>query len=88
MLSIKWCECSCAEMLLIAALGLIVNIFSIKLLDPHTHNDLNIQGVFLHIITDPVSALSVIIAALLVHRQLQFIHKRSHLIHKQLQFIH
>lgn len=54
-------------MLLIAVLGLIINIFSIKLLHPHTHNDLNLQGVFLHVIADTLSSLSVIIAALLVH---------------------
>ncbi len=54
-------------MLLIAILGLIVNIFSIKLLHPHTHNDLNLQGAFLHIIADTVSSVGVIIAALLVH---------------------
>ncbi|WP_392534762.1 cation diffusion facilitator family transporter [Nostoc sp. C117] len=54
-------------MLFIAFLGLIVNIFSMKLLHPHTHNDLNLQGVFLHVIADTVSSVGVIIAALLVH---------------------
>ncbi|ODG97968.1 cation transporter [Nostoc sp. KVJ20] len=54
-------------MLFIAVLGLIVNIFSIKWLHPHTHNDLNLQGVFLHVIADTVSSVGVIIAALLIH---------------------
>jgi cobalt-zinc-cadmium efflux system protein len=54
-------------MLLIAVLGLIVNLFSITLLHPHTHDDLNLRGAFLHVIADTVSSLGVIIAALVVH---------------------
>jgi cobalt-zinc-cadmium efflux system protein len=54
-------------MLSIAVFGLIVNLFSIRLLHPHTHNDLNLQGAFLHVIADTMSSVGVIIAALVVH---------------------
>lgn len=54
-------------MLAIAVLGLIVNLLNITLLHPHTHNDLNLHGVLLHIIADTASSVGVIIAALVVH---------------------
>ncbi|WP_238553715.1 cation diffusion facilitator family transporter [Fortiea contorta] len=54
-------------MLAIAVFGFGVNLLSIKLLHPHTHNDLNLQGAFLHVIADTISSLGVIIAALVVH---------------------
>ncbi|MBD0387125.1 MAG: cation transporter [Nostoc sp. C3-bin3] len=54
-------------MLAIAVLGLIVNLLNINLLHPHTHDDLNLRGAFLHVIADTVSSVGVIIAALAVH---------------------
>ena len=54
-------------MLGIAVLGLIVNLLNITLLHPHTHDDLNLRGAFLHVIADTASSVGVIIAALAVH---------------------
>lgn len=54
-------------MLGVAVLGLIVNLFNITLLHPHTHNDLNLRGALLHVIADTASSVGVIIAALAVH---------------------
>lgn len=54
-------------MLVTAVLGLIVNLFNITLLHPHSHNDLNLRGAMLHMISDTVSSVGVILAALAVH---------------------
>lgn len=54
-------------MLGIAVLGLIVNLFNITLLHPHSHDDLNLRGALLHVIADTASSVGVIIAALVVH---------------------
>lgn len=54
-------------MLAIAVLGLTINLLSVTLLHPHTHQDLNLQGAFLHVLADTVSSVGVIIAAIVVH---------------------
>ncbi len=54
-------------MLVVATLGLIINLLNIALLHPHSHDDLNLRGALLHIISDTVSSVSVILAALVIH---------------------
>ncbi len=54
-------------MLVVAVMGLIVNLLNISLLHPHSHNDLNLQGALLHIIADTASSVGVIIAAVTIH---------------------
>jgi cobalt-zinc-cadmium efflux system protein len=54
-------------MLAIACLGLIVNLLNITLLHPHSHDDLNLRGAFIHVIADTVSSLGVILAAIAIH---------------------
>ncbi|MEH1790075.1 MAG: cation diffusion facilitator family transporter [Nostoc sp.] len=54
-------------MLVLAVLGLIINLLNITLLHPHTHDDLNLRGALLHVIADTASSVGVIIAALAVH---------------------
>jgi cobalt-zinc-cadmium efflux system protein len=54
-------------MLVVATLGLIINLLNIALLHPHSHDDLNLRGALLHIISDTVSSVSVIFAALAIH---------------------
>jgi cobalt-zinc-cadmium efflux system protein len=54
-------------MLVVAVMGLIVNLLNISLLHPHSHNDLNLQGALLHIIADTASSVGVIIAAVMIH---------------------
>jgi cobalt-zinc-cadmium efflux system protein len=54
-------------MLAVAFIGLVINILNINILHSHSHNDLNIRGVFLHILADTASSVGVIIAALSVH---------------------
>ncbi|OKH39186.1 hypothetical protein NIES2101_35730 [Calothrix sp. HK-06] len=59
-------------MLITAVLGLVVNLFNITLLHPHSHNDLNLRGAMLHMISDTVSSVGVILAALAVHLLLAY----------------
>jgi cobalt-zinc-cadmium efflux system protein len=54
-------------MLLVAVLGLIVNLLNMTLLHPHSHNDLNLRGALLHVVADTASSLGVIIAAVSIH---------------------
>lgn len=54
------------EMLLIAFIGLIVNISSIFILRGAQKHDLNIRGVFYHMFADTISSVGIVIAALMI----------------------
>jgi cobalt-zinc-cadmium efflux system protein len=54
------------EMLLIAFIGLIVNISSILILRGAQKYDLNIRGVFYHMFADAISSVGIVIAALII----------------------
>ncbi len=54
------------EMLLIAIIGLIVNISSILILRGSHPKDLNIRGVFYHMFADAISSVGIVIAALVI----------------------
>ncbi|NJL11416.1 MAG: cation transporter, partial [Calothrix sp. SM1_7_51] len=54
-------------MLAVAGLGLVVNLLNITLLHPHTHNDLNLRGVFLHMLADTGSSIGILITAVAIH---------------------
>lgn len=58
---------SSLPVLLVAGLSLVINGLSIRLLHPHSHDDLNFRGVILHGIADAASSISVIIPALAVY---------------------
>lgn len=53
-------------MLVVAGLGLIVNIFGALFLVKHHETNLNIRGAFLHIIGDAVSSVGVIIGGIII----------------------
>ncbi|WP_019500637.1 cation diffusion facilitator family transporter [Pseudanabaena sp. PCC 6802] len=53
-------------MTITAVIGLAVNSINIFLLHDRSHDDLNLKGVFLHIIADALSSLGVLVAALVV----------------------
>lgn len=53
-------------MLITAAVGLGVNLLNAKLLHNHSHHDLNLKGAFLHIVSDAIGSLGVILAAIAV----------------------
>lgn len=54
------------EMLLIALIGLVVNITSILILRGSHQKDLNIRGVFYHMFADAISSVGIVIAALVI----------------------
>ncbi|DAC72953.1 MAG TPA: cation transporter [Thermoplasmata archaeon] len=54
------------EMLLIAFIGLIVNIASIMILRGVHKENLNIRGVFYHMFADAISSVGIVIAALVI----------------------
>jgi cobalt-zinc-cadmium efflux system protein len=54
------------EMLLIACIGLVVNISSILILRGAHKKDLNIRGVFYHMFADAISSVGIVIAALVI----------------------
>jgi cobalt-zinc-cadmium efflux system protein len=54
------------EMLLIAFIGLIVNVLSILILRGSHRENLNIRGVFYHMFADTISSVGIVIAALVI----------------------
>ncbi|MFX0211338.1 MAG: cation diffusion facilitator family transporter, partial [Candidatus Hodarchaeota archaeon] len=54
------------EMLVIALVGLGVNILSIFILQGSIKNDLNIKGLFYHIIGDTASSIGIVLAAIVI----------------------
>lgn len=46
--------------------GLLVNLVGVKLLHQHSHDSLNLRGVWLHLLSDLLGSLSAILAGLLV----------------------
>ncbi|MCM8782401.1 MAG: cation diffusion facilitator family transporter, partial [Candidatus Omnitrophica bacterium] len=50
-------------MLSIAAVGLIANIISVFLLKLHAHEDLNVRAAYVHLFSDSLSSIAVIIGA-------------------------
>jgi cobalt-zinc-cadmium efflux system protein len=51
----------------IAAVGLVVNLISLRVLHGHHHHDLNVRGAYLHIMSDVLGSVGAIIAALVIH---------------------
>lgn len=59
-------EILATEMLIIAFFGLIVNLVSIFLLQGNRTNDLNIRGLFLHMVADASSSVGILLAAIVI----------------------
>ncbi len=54
-------------MLLIAFGGLLVNIFSLFLLHKDKNHNINMEGAFLHVLSDALGSIAVIISGLLIY---------------------
>ena len=52
-------------MLVVAVIGLAANLFSVLLLNGHSHGDLNMRAAMLHLVQDTLSSVVVVVAALL-----------------------
>lgn len=53
-------------MLIIAMVGLLMNLLSAKVLHSHSHDDLNVKSAYLHVIGDAVASIGVIIGGLIM----------------------
>lgn len=53
-------------MLITAIVGLGVNSLAASVLHDHSHHDLNVKGVFLHVLADTLSSLGVIVSAIVI----------------------
>lgn len=54
------------EMLLVALFGLAVNLGTMLILHGHHRDDLNIRGVFLHLVADTLSSVAIVSGAALI----------------------
>lgn len=52
--------------LVIAALGLVVNLFALHILGGHSHGNLNVRGAFLHVISDALGSIGVLISGVVI----------------------
>jgi cobalt-zinc-cadmium efflux system protein len=60
-------EVESVGMIIVAALGLLVNIVAgLILFEPHHHANLNMRGAFLHVVSDAVGSLGAIAAGVLM----------------------
>ncbi|MBI4405177.1 MAG: cation transporter [Deltaproteobacteria bacterium] len=53
-------------MTVVAAGGLVINLISLGLLRRHSHDNLNLKGVFLHLVSDTLGSISVLVAGFLI----------------------
>lgn len=54
-------------MLIIAVIGLVVNVIVALVLHEHEHKDLNTRAAFLHVISDTLASVGVIVAGVLIY---------------------
>jgi cobalt-zinc-cadmium efflux system protein len=54
-------------MLLIAAIGLVMNLLAARTLHSHSHDDLNVKSAFLHVVGDAAASVGVIIGGIVMY---------------------
>ena len=59
-------EVASGPVLIIAALGLVVNGVALRLLGGHRHANLNVRGAFLHVLGDALGSIGVLISGLVI----------------------
>jgi len=55
------------QMLVIAAIGLVMNLLAARTLHSHSHDDLNVKSAFLHVLGDAAASVGVIIGGVIMH---------------------
>jgi cobalt-zinc-cadmium efflux system protein len=60
-------EIKSLPMLVIAVVGLLLNLFSASALHAHSHDDLNVQSAFLHVIGDAAASVGVIVGGAVIY---------------------
>lgn len=59
-------EIAITPMLVVAAAGLVMNLGVLRLLGHHRHHNLNVRGAFLHVLSDALGSLGVVVAAIVM----------------------
>jgi cobalt-zinc-cadmium efflux system protein len=59
-------EVKAPGMIAVAALGLLVNLISIKLLHAHKDENINVRGAFLHVLADSLGSVGALVAGLVM----------------------
>lgn len=54
-------------MLVIAVIGLVMNLLAAKTLHSHSHDDLNVKSAFLHVVGDAAASVGVIIGGIVMY---------------------
>ena len=54
-------------MLIVAVIGLAMNLLAAKALHAHSHDDLNVKSAFLHVLGDAAASVGVIIGAVIMY---------------------
>jgi cobalt-zinc-cadmium efflux system protein len=54
-------------MLVIAIIGLVMNLLAAKALHSHSHDDLNVKSAFLHVVGDAAASVGVIIGGIIMY---------------------
>ncbi len=60
-------DIAAGPVMVIAVIGLIVNLVALYLLGGHQHSNLNIRGAFLHVLGDTLGSAGVIVSAIVIH---------------------
>jgi cobalt-zinc-cadmium efflux system protein len=60
-------EIKSLPMLVIATIGLVLNLFSASALHGHSHDDLNVKSAFLHVIGDAAASVGVIVGGAVIY---------------------
>jgi cobalt-zinc-cadmium efflux system protein len=60
-------EVKSLEMLVIAGVGLVMNLVSASALHGHSHDDLNVRSAFLHVVGDAAASVGVIAGGVAMH---------------------
>ncbi|MDD2367190.1 MAG: cation diffusion facilitator family transporter [Desulfuromonadaceae bacterium] len=60
-------EVKSLQMLVIAVIGLVMNLLSAKALHSHSHDDLNVKSAFLHVVGDAAASVGVIIGGIIMY---------------------
>ncbi len=54
-------------MLIIAVIGLVMNLLAAKALHGHSHDDLNVRSAFLHVVGDAAASVGVIVGGIIMY---------------------
>ena len=54
-------------MLMVASIGLVINLISMKILMSNASDNLNVKGAYLEVLSDAVGSVGVIIGAIIIY---------------------